>query len=105
MLAPFEKLTPTEELIVELLIARTRLGEKLWTFNSNVRNQIDSLCVKGYVVPLNGIVERTVRAYLTDEAKQALVNGEYMPPIARKFPEMEQGFNHVVESAQAGNKS
>lgn len=75
-------LTPTEELLLELLIARTRLGHHWWTIGSNAasRKAAKGLEDKGLVVVMNGIVEKTFRAHLTDDARPFMDN-DYTPPI------------------------
>jgi hypothetical protein len=92
-------LTPTENLILELLIARFRLGERLWTLDSNVRHQVESLGSKGYVHEMNGIVPMTVRARLTDEAIAMYLSFDYVPPIAEGHPEMIKVFKAVTAEA------
>lgn len=92
-------LTPTETLVLELLIARFRLGERLWTFDSNVRKQVESLGSKGYVHELNGIVPMTVRARLTDEAVAMYLSYDYVPPIAKGNPELTEVFKAVTAEA------
>jgi hypothetical protein len=96
---PVVELTPTENLILELLIARFRLGEKLWTFDSSVSKQVDSLSRKGYVLPLNGIVPKTVRAMLTEEAIAKFLTYDYVPPIADGNPDMTAAFRGITEGA------
>ncbi|NKS29297.1 MarR family transcriptional regulator [Rhodococcus hoagii] len=76
-------MTPTEELLLELLIARTRLGHHWWTFSSNAasRKAANALAYKGLVVVMHGIVESSFRAHLTDEARQRFMDNDYTPPI------------------------
>lgn len=73
-------LTPTEELILEVLAARYRLGETHWTFDSRNQRAIDSLDARGLVIPMNGIVERTIRASLTREGVKVAISEGYVPP-------------------------
>lgn len=75
-------MTPTEELLLELLIARTRLGHHWWTIASNTtsRKAAYSLADKGLVVVMHGAVEKTFRAHLTDDARRFMEN-DYTPPI------------------------
>lgn len=81
MFSKEDYLTPSENLIMEVLIARARLGEMLWTFDSNVKHHLASLEEKGAVMVLNGIVPKTVRAGLSDEAVVALLSFNYSPPF------------------------
>lgn len=96
-----KKLTPTEALILEVLVSRYRMGEVLWTFSSNVKSQVESLSKKGYVIPMGGQVEYTVRAALTDEAVAQCLSYDYVPPIAKGNDEFTSAFKRVTEKAQA----
>lgn len=74
-------MTPTEELIIEVLIARTRTGETLWTFDSKLTPQLKSLESKNLITFMHGIVQNTVRASLTGEALQKyIVDSTYVTP-------------------------
>lgn len=97
---PVVELTPTETLILELLIARFRLGERLWTFDSNVSKQVESLASKGYVMALNGTVPKTVRAMLTDEAIAQNLSYDYVPPIAEGNTELTAVFRSITSHAR-----
>lgn len=57
-------LTPTEELVMEVLSARRRLGENLWTFPSALKSTLRRLEDKGYIGWKGGIVENTLLAWL-----------------------------------------
>lgn len=82
-----KELTPTEDLILEVLIARHRLGEPFWPVALRNRKAIDSLQEKGLVNDLGSAVENTTRVGLTMKAK-ALWTGPnaYTPPIFRDKP-------------------
>ncbi|MGO4383366.1 hypothetical protein [Specibacter sp. RAF43] len=58
--------TPTEELILDVLVARYRLGDTLWTFNSCNNPALVRLETMGLVDILSGVTENTVRASLSD---------------------------------------
>jgi len=77
-------LTPTEDLVMEVLAARYRLGERLWTFDSRCRPAIRRLAARGLANEIHGMVENTIRASLTDEGRAAYVTADYVPPILRK---------------------
>lgn len=81
------RLTPTEDLVMEVLAARFRLGENLWTFSSQHRNTLRSLASKGLVISMGGVNEGTVRAALTNAGKQEYLNADYVPPAERKHHE------------------
>lgn len=75
-------LTPTEELILEVLTARLRLGEKLWTFSSRHNVAMRKLRLRGIIRTMNGVTENTIRAYLTNE--YAALLQDYSSPIYKK---------------------
>lgn len=76
-------LTPTEELIIEVLTARARLGETLWPFNTNTMAAARRLEDRGLISLTHGMVERTYRASLTDAGKTHALNDHYVPPVLR----------------------
>lgn len=77
-------LTPTEDLVMEVLAARYRLGEHLWTFDSRQRPAIRRLAARGLVNEIHGMVENSIRASLTDKGRALYVTADYVPPILRK---------------------
>jgi hypothetical protein len=79
------QLTPTEDLCLEVLTARYRLGEKLWTFESRHKPALEKLQARGLVSVMHGIVEHTVRASLTEEAKKEYLLDSYEPPIFKEL--------------------
>lgn len=81
----YRDLTPSEELFVELLIARHRLGECVWTFSNRQLGVSRRLEKKGYISTKGGITEGNFRAWLTDEAKKVLLAYPYVPPIITKL--------------------
>lgn len=76
-----KEFTPTEDLILEVLIARARLGERLWTFNSNSLKQAEILASKGWIHTIHGIVENTYRASLTDKGRARFLSFKYKSPL------------------------
>lgn len=79
----YSDLTEAEELFVELLIARHRLGETMWNFSMRELTVARRLRKKGYIETKAGITEGNFRAWLTDEAKDVLLAFPYVPPILR----------------------
>lgn len=61
-------LTPTEELIIDVLVARFRLGDTLWTFDLRNAAALRRLESRGLINRMGGIVENTERAWLTEKA-------------------------------------
>ena len=73
--------TPTEDLLLEVLVARWREGWALWTFDRRWRRQLESLSTKGYVSEKSGIVERTWLAWLTPAGREWCLSPTYSPPV------------------------
>ena len=76
-------LTPSEELVLEVLAARWRLGERMWTFSTKQKRAVEGLAEKGLVNMMHGIVEKSVRASLTEAGKLESLDEGYVPPIYR----------------------
>lgn len=75
-----DSLPPTQQLILEVLAARHRLGEQVWTFPSAHGKALRALEQAGLVNLLNGVVEHSIRARLTDAGRAAVISGDYEPP-------------------------
>lgn len=78
-----EELTPSEELFLEVLAARFRLGERLWTFSTKQQRTANKLESKGMISLMGGIIEKTFRASLTPAGKRASLDPEYTPPFVK----------------------
>lgn len=76
-----KEFTPTENLILEVLIARARLGERLWTFSSDSLKQAETLASKGWIDVMHGVVENTYRASLTDKGRARFLSFKYDSPL------------------------
>lgn len=74
------KLPPTQYLILEVLAARYRTGEHLWTFPVSVGKQLRELEAAGLVSLMNGVAPRTHRAKLTEKGIRATIETGYSPP-------------------------
>lgn len=82
-----KSLTPTEDLILEVLIARHRLGEPFWPVSTRNQKAINSLAGKGLVSDYGSVTENSVRVGLTIKAKAYWCNPDtYVPPIFRDKP-------------------
>lgn len=92
---PKAEFTPTQDLILELLIARRRLGEHLWTLESRTLKQAEQLATMGWIHVMHGITEGTYRASFTDRGLARFLSYEYEPPLKVK------GGKAVVKEAQA----
>jgi hypothetical protein len=76
-------LPPTQELILEVLAARHRLGETVWPFSNRCAKAAAVLEGLGLITTIQGNVPRTFRAMLTEVGITAILDPEYVPPIAR----------------------
>ncbi len=77
------RLTPTQDLVMEVLAARWREGWALWTFDARHRRTLASLAALGLIHEKDGVVERTRLAWLTDRGRQAWrLDRPYSPPRA-----------------------
>lgn len=83
-------LTPSEDLALEVLAARYRLGENLWTFEARHKKTLDKLAARGYVSVIHGIVEKTVRASLTEQGKRASISDSYLSPLESEAEELRR---------------
>jgi hypothetical protein len=81
-LPDYEELTSTQQLLLEVLAARYRLGEQCWTFTKKNRPTLASLCYDGYLAFKSGIVQNTYLAWLTDAGREAMLDADYSPPAA-----------------------
>lgn len=78
------KLTPTAEMFLEVLAARTRLGHTLWTFasHSSILVAAKRLEDAGLITTMHGSTEGTFRAELTKTGRRyAMDDPSYVPPI------------------------
>lgn len=76
-------MTPTEELISEVLIARARLGHTTWTFmaNATVLRALKGLEDDGLVWWKYGVVEKTYLVGFTEDGRTEFLSRPYTPPI------------------------
>lgn len=74
----YYNLSVKETLIVEVLIARHRLGEVVWTFDERVHEQLNSLSDKGLVNWKHGVIGGTCLAWLSDLGKAVYLSSPYI---------------------------
>jgi hypothetical protein len=96
-------LTPTQALIGDVLAARYRTGETLWTFDARLRKSAEFMAAMGLVNVHHGIVEKTFRASLTELGKARFISETYVPPMdkdarARHVRNAEGFINKAVTS-------
>lgn len=84
------KLALTQELLLEVLAARTRLGEPCWTFPSQARPQLRALQSAGLVQILRGHDTGDVVATLSDDGRHRQLPQDYQTPTQRMQERLEQ---------------
>ncbi len=75
-------LTPTAELILDVLAARWRLGETSWRFPARLQADIRALEHLGAATGQAGKRDGTVTVSLTDAGRDHVINPQYRPPLA-----------------------
>jgi hypothetical protein len=79
-----DKLPAIQELVLEVLAARHRLGEQIWTLSrkQGVTKALSVLEGLGLVGYDSGVVEGTWKAWLTAEGREAVFSPTYVPPAS-----------------------
>ena len=72
-------LPPTQYLIMDVLAARTRLGEAMWTFPTSVRPALNALRDRGFLWWKSGVGPYTCEAFLTDAGRAEALYEGYVP--------------------------
>lgn len=97
--------TPTEELILDVLQARIRLGESIWNFDSRLKPSIEKLEAKGLVNFKSGNVENTLLAWPTDEGKVLLFDGSFTDRIgSKKFVKRQEKLRKEAKALKKSQK-
>jgi hypothetical protein len=75
-----------EEFIMELLIARWRLGENIWPFNNTkpIREAMATLEAKGWLHWKGGVVQNTYNVFPTVEGIVHFTGRDYTPSDTRR---------------------
>lgn len=76
-------LTPTEDLMMEVIAGRVRCGETLWTFEKRHARTARTLDAKGLVGWKWGIVENTIMVWFTPAGAAQTLSPNYKPPNKR----------------------
>lgn len=80
--ADTDELPPTQYLILEVLAARYRTGETVWTFPAKLRPQMEALERAGLIRWKSGVVYGTVLAWFTEQGQSASISPTYVSPNA-----------------------
>ncbi len=75
--------TPVEELVLDTLAARLRLGEAVWTFDVRLEATLESLAARRLIDVVGVPVGPTVRARLTTAGMAVTMDETYASPIER----------------------
>lgn len=73
-------LPPTQQLVLEVLAARLRLGEPTWTFSTRMRAALEALEAGGWIGWKEGVVHATANVWLTEAGRHAALDPNYRPP-------------------------
>lgn len=84
-------------MILDCLAARFRLGETFYTFDSRLAPALRVLEQRGLVVVMDGNVERSVRAYLTDAGRTEALYDGYQSPLEEKVERLERRVEGTLE--------
>jgi DNA-binding MarR family transcriptional regulator len=82
-----DRLPLTQLLVLEVLAARARAGDDLWTLPARATAAVDMLASLGLVEPMHGAVEHTIRASLTDAGRRAMLMEGYASYWQRRYEE------------------
>ncbi|GAB7053230.1 hypothetical protein [Catenuloplanes indicus] len=85
-----DQLPPTQALLLEVLAARYRLGEHLWTFPSSCTSAARGLSGRGLIGWKGGVAPRTIQAWLTDAGRQVCLLDGYEPAPVKAAREAER---------------
>lgn len=95
-----DSLPPVEYLVMDVLAARARLGETYWTFPSRLRPAMRSLASRGLLWWQPGNVPRTVKAFLTEEGRAAVLYEGYTDPVAAERQRLTAAFAEQIRIAE-----
>jgi hypothetical protein len=76
-------LPPTQHLLLDLLAARARLGEAVWTVPNTCQQAIDALANRGLVADKSAPIEGARLVWLTDAGRTEALSDDYIPPVDR----------------------
>lgn len=78
--AEVDRLPLAQYLVLDVLAARYRTGEHLWTFPSSARPAVRALAQLGLVEEMHGITPKTIRASLTEAGEAAVLKPGWLNP-------------------------
>lgn len=90
---------------MEVLAARYRTGDLLWTFDKKHYKSLEALASLGLVKTMHGIVENTVRASLTDAGVEMYISENYTPPFLKELETLKakiQAYELIYNTREVG---
>jgi hypothetical protein len=74
--------SPIQYLVLDVLAARHRLGEQVWTFPLRLKTALKVLAAEGLIGWKPGVNQGTALVWLTDAGRAAVLSETYEPPAA-----------------------
>lgn len=78
-----DSLTPLQEMVTEVLVARWRLGERRWPFPASCNRALNALARRGLVTLESGPTGDTRYVQLTPAGQRRYLTGTYTAPLTR----------------------
>jgi DNA-binding transcriptional regulator YiaG len=99
LLDAIDTLPATQYLLIDVLQARLRLGENVWTFPTKLGSTIKALEAKGLVSFKHGSDANTLLVFPSPNLREALLSGTYTAPILEKYVTKEKAENGNLSNA------
>lgn len=93
------ELPPTLYLIVEVLAARARTGDDLWSFPSTLALPLRHLEDRGLVSVMHGIAPASLRARLTEEGRKYSLRPGFTPANGG-IDRLRRALTYIAEFAE-----
>lgn len=92
------KFTPTEALVLEVLTARNRLGENVWTLEARLNQTLAKLEARDLIGYKSASVEGYSLVWFTDAGVALMLERKYNGPL--KFSELKDHQKSLRKRAQ-----
>ena len=93
-----DNFTPTQELFLETLAARIRLGENVWTYGNRHKSTARQLEEKGVIGWKSASVEGCIIAWFTPEGKKDNLSYPYKIPLLENYIKKEDHYAVELEN-------
>lgn len=94
-------LAPTQDLILEVLAARHRLGEPHWPFERRHRKALDALTDRGLISYESDVMPGLYRARLTNQGRSEALSATYVSPDAVHWKRRAEQAEAAVDALTA----